>query len=269
MSAVTPRTGQVEERGLVFDIQRFSLHDGPGIRTSVFLKGCPMRCSWCSNPESQRRQPELMWSRRGERSTVVGDWMTVDQVLAVVLRDVDYYGHSGGGMTLSGGEFMLQPEFSAALIDAARAQGISVVGQTSGLASAGIFAGLVDRLDYVMMDIKHHDASAHLQATGARLPLILRNAAHLANSRTPHVFRIPVVPGVNDSTTDADAFGALLSELGIAAVELVLFHQFGKGKYADLGRDYAFQDARSLTPSEVDDFRSRLEHSGITTSVSG
>lgn len=257
----------IENKGIVFDIQRFSLHDGPGIRTCVFLKGCPLHCAWCSNPESQGREPEDMWSRRSGRSITVGSSMTVDEVMAVVERDRAYYEHSGGGMTLSGGEFMLQPEFSAALIDAAHERGISVVGETSGLAQTSHFVDLVDRLDYVMMDLKHHDATGHFEATGARNPLILRNAAYLANSRTKHLFRIPVVPGVNDSRSDADAFASLLVEYGIPEVELVLFHQYGKGKYADLNRQYSFDDAKSLTSGDVTEFRDRLELAGIKTSV--
>ena len=253
--------------GVVFDIQRFSLHDGPGIRTSVFLKGCPLRCAWCSNPESQDLDPETMWSRRDQRPVTVGSRMSVGDVMAVVRRDQDYYEHSGGGMTLTGGEFMLQPEFSAALIDAAHAEGITVVGETAGRAPAGVFASLVGRLDLVLMDIKHHDDARHVQHTHAPQRLILDNAASLVRSRTPHVFRIPVVPGVNDTPQDAEAFAALFHTLGVSSVELMLFHQFGKGKYVDLGRDYAFTAAKSMTEADLARYRERLEGLGVTTSV--
>jgi pyruvate formate lyase activating enzyme len=259
----------MEDKGLIFDIQRFSIHDGPGIRTAVFLKGCPLRCSWCCNPESQSRQPELMWNRRDERSIVVGDWMTVEDVMGVVLRDKDYYEHSEGGMTLTGGEFMLQPGFAIALIDTAHLNGVTVVGETTGLAQPSTFAKLVDRLDLVMMDIKHYDPTRHFELTGARLPLILQNAAYLANSRTPHIFRIPVIPKTNESASDAQGFGRLLAQYGISEVELVPFHQYGKGKYGDLGRGYEFGQARSLSGADVEKFQARLEHEGITTSVSG
>lgn len=256
------------DRGLVFDIQRFSIHDGPGIRTAVFLKGCPLRCTWCSNPESQSRQPELMWNRRDGRSIVVGTWMDVDEVMDVVLRDKDYYEHSGGGMTLSGGEFMLQPEFAASLIEAAHRRGVSVVGETSGLAQPAIFAQLVDLLDIVMMDIKHHDPHRHFEVTRARLPLILQNAAYLTNSRTEHIFRIPLIPGVNDSAEDARGFAHLLAEYGVTQVELVPFHQYGKGKYADLDREYAFDGVASMTGSDAETFQSHLTRLGVTTTIS-
>lgn len=269
MSGIREREAHTKNRGLVFDIQRFSIHDGPGIRTAVFLKGCPLRCTWCSNPESQSRQPELMWNRRDERSRVVGEWMDVNEVMSVVLRDKDYYDHSDGGMTLSGGEFMLQPDFAASLIDAARGSGVTVVGETSGSAQPAIFARLVDRLDLVMMDIKHHDPARHLELTRARLPLILQNAAYLTNSRTAHIFRIPVIPGVNDSEADAQGFAHLLAEYGISEVELVPFHQYGKGKYADLGRDYGFEETRSLSGADVEKFQARLARVGVTTTVSG
>lgn len=256
-----------DDMGLVFDIQRFSLHDGPGIRTSVFLKGCPLRCSWCSNPESQARQPELMWSRRDKRSVVVGTPMTVEEVMAVVLRDKEYYEHSGGGMTLTGGEFLLQPDFSVRLIDAAHRHGIHVAGETSGLAQPDVFARVVDRLDLVLMDIKHHDPARHAAVTRAQMTLILQNAAYLENSRIPHLFRIPVVPGVNDTPEDADRFAALLDEYGITTVELVPFHQYGKGKYADLDREYDFEHASSLAPQDLDEFRERLGRAGVTSTV--
>jgi pyruvate formate lyase activating enzyme len=256
------------ERGLVFDIQRFSIHDGPGIRTCVFLKGCPLRCTWCSNPESQGRQAELMWSRSSKRSIVVGKWMTVDEVIDVILRDKDYYDHSGGGMTLSGGEFMLQAEFSSHLIAAAHDCGIQVVGETSGLAPASTFATLVEQLDFVMMDLKHYNPDRHSEVTRARLPLILHNAAYLTNSRTPHLFRIPVIPKVNNTLRDAEGFALLLSEYGISEVELVPFHQYGKGKYADLDRHYGFENAKSLATADVREFRARLDRFGIKTTVS-
>lgn len=261
--------GQPATRGLVFDIQRFSIHDGPGIRTCVFLKGCPLRCTWCSNPESQGRQPELMWSRRERRSTIIGEWMTAGEVIDIVARDKDYYSHSGGGMTLSGGEFMTQPEFSLELIDAAHRLGISVAGETCGLAQPAVFASLVDKLDLVLMDVKHYDPGRHQEVTHARMPVILANAAYLANSRTAHVFRIPVIPGINDSVEDAEGFADLLDEYGIGEIELVPFHQYGKGKYADLDRDYDFEDASSLSEDDLAPFRDALERAGVTTRISG
>ncbi|MDR1834045.1 MAG: radical SAM protein [Propionibacteriaceae bacterium] len=257
-----------ELRGTVFDIQRFSIHDGPGIRTCVFLKGCPLRCAWCSNPESQSAKPEPMFSRRDQAQITVGQEMTVSEVLAVVLRDCGYYGHSGGGVTLSGGEFMLQAAFSAALIDQCHAHGLTVVGQTSGAAPAEVFAKLAAKLDLVLMDIKDHDAQRHLEHTRGQLPHILANAAWLAASGVPHLFRIPVVPGLNDTLADADAFAGLLAQLGEREVELIPFHQYGKGKYADLGRDYAFGQAKSLTESDLGPFCSRLESHGLGVSVS-
>lgn len=256
-----------ESRGMVFDIQRFSLHDGPGIRTCVFLKGCPLRCSWCSNPESQSRQPELMWSRREQRTITVGECLSVADVMAVVLRDRKYYQRSGGGLTLTGGEFMLQPEFSEQLIRAAHDEGLTVVGETSGAVQPSTFTRLVDQLDLVMMDLKHHDPIRHVAATRAQLRLVLDNAAYLANSAVPHIFRIPVVPGVNDSPADADAFARLLGSYGIDTVELVAFHQLGKGKYADLDRAYRFADARSLTTADLDGFRARLAEHGVASTV--
>jgi len=256
------------DKGLVFDIQRFSIHDGPGIRTSVFFKGCPLRCAWCSNPESQSRLPEPMWSRRDERTITVGQWMTVDQVMAVVMRDHDYYEHSGGGMTLSGGEFMLQPRFAIALIDAAHRAGLTVAGETCGAVRPATFASIVDKMDLVLMDLKQADPATHTEMTGGQLRLVLDNAEYLARSGVDHVFRIPVIPGVNDSQADAEAFARLLDELGgTHRVELILFHQLGRGKYADLGRPYAFSKVPSLTQEQAKTYQAHLERCGVIATL--
>ncbi|MDR2252886.1 MAG: radical SAM protein [Bifidobacteriaceae bacterium] len=255
------------ELGLIFDIQRFSIDDGPGIRTCVFLKGCPLRCAWCCNPESQYRRPESMWDRASRSPVTVGRWMSAPEVMAVALRDIDYYRHSGGGLTLSGGEFMTQPDFAATLIRLAHEGGLSVVGETSGAAPPAVFNRLADQLDLVLMDIKHHDSTRHRQVTRAPLRLILQNAAYLARSATAHVFRVPVIPGVNDSRDDAKSFAELFSKHGIGSVELLAFHQYGKGKYDDLNREYAFRGVPSLTDDQLLAFRDELILCGIDAKV--
>ncbi|MDR1118245.1 MAG: radical SAM protein [Bifidobacteriaceae bacterium] len=264
---MTPREAGAESRGLVFDIQRFSVHDGPGIRTCVFFKGCPLRCGWCCNPESQAARPEPMWSRRDGRPEVAGRWTTAEAVLETVLRDRDYYDDSGGGLTLTGGEFMAQAAFAGRLIDLAADAALHVAGETSGAIRPRVFQHLAGRLDLVLMDVKHHDPERHRDHTGGPLGQILQNAEWLAASGVPHEFRIPVVPGVNDALADADAFAELFAGMGVRRVTLLGFHQLGRGKYADLGRPYGFAAARALGPADLAAYRDRLADRGLAAQI--
>jgi pyruvate formate lyase activating enzyme len=290
--------------GLVFDIQRFSVHDGPGIRTTVFLKGCSLRCFWCHNPEGLRMMPEVQFlpdrclgcgacvtacehdgqhlddgMRSFERErcvacgacveacvaealTLVGKRMAAEDVVAEVMRDRVFYETSGGGVTLSGGEPALQPDFSREVLAQCKAQGLHTAIETCGNVPWTSLEGLLPVTDLVMMDLKHVDSEKHRAATGAGNERILANARQLALTRRPLVFRTPVVPGVNDTPAEIAAIAAFVRELvslrGISSNgsgpaelswELLPFHRLAADKYRSLGLDYR---ARVLNPPPKD-----------------
>ena len=171
--------------GRIFDIQKFSVHDGPGIRTIVFFKGCALRCKWCCNPESQAIEIQTM-IRNGKEETVGKD-VTVAEVLAEVKKDIPYYRRSGGGMTLSGGEMLCQSEFAYALLREAKAASINTAVETTAFSSYDKIEKLLPYIDTVLMDIKHTDSKKHEKFTTMPNERILENAAKIAKSAASHL----------------------------------------------------------------------------------
>ena len=160
--------------GRIFDIQKFSIHDGPGIRTIVFLKGCPLRCRWCCNPESQSREIQTMVTGGVEKT--VGRDVTAEEVLEEVMKDTRYYRRSGGGITLSGGECLMQPNFAVALLRGAKEMGLNTAIESTAFASFDTISRLLPYLDLYLMDIKHMNSAKHELFTGRPNELILENA---------------------------------------------------------------------------------------------
>lgn len=263
--------------GLVFGVQRYSLHDGPGIRTVVFLKGCPLRCTWCCNPESQGSAPELAFNPSrclgpelcgrcvgacpegaltgvapqpgrcvgcfacveacpaGAR-TVYGQHRTVDDVLREVEADDLFYARSGGGLTLSGGEPLAQPDFALALLREAKARRLHTALETCGHVTWKTLEAASRHLDVLLFDLKHADPVAHARHTGASNERILKNLARVRDTFPAlalHV-RTPVIPGVNDDEATLDAIRALVPEG--ATWERLPYHRMGQPKYGYLGR---------------------------------
>ncbi len=235
-------------QGRIFDIQKYSIHDGPGIRTIVFLKGCPLRCRWCCNPESQRREPEEM-TLRGKRETVGRD-VTAEEVLEEVMKDRHYFRRSGGGMTLSGGEALAQPEFASALLQGARYQGVNTAMESTGFAPFSVINELIlPFLDLFLMDIKHISSEKHKAFTGAPNELILENARRIAELGQRLVIRVPVVPGFNDTPEEIGDIARFAGGLpGVEQMHLLPYHRLGTDKYAGLGREYTLPEI--LPPSQ-------------------
>ncbi|MGI5935987.1 MAG: glycyl-radical enzyme activating protein [Oscillospiraceae bacterium] len=264
--------------GTVFNIQRFSTHDGPGIRTTVFLKGCPLRCFWCQNPESQSREPVLMFNKKlcrgcgrcrqgktcptGAR-TVAGQEMEAREILQVVLRDRAMYKNSGGGLTLSGGELTMQPGFSLELLRLAKEEGLHTVIETCGFCKWEILKSLLEYTDLVYYDIKCLDPEKHRQGTGVDNALILENAKKAAETANL-VVRIPLIPGYNDSNEEVAALARYARDvLNLAGdqVELLKYNNLGESKLEHLGRgnelkalnpqtDERFEELKQLALSE-------------------
>lgn len=220
--------------GVVFDIRELTVHDGPGIRTTVFLKGCPLRCAWCHNPEGLSPAPQILRSSAGERlagrSYTSAGLAGILNRQAPLLRDV-------GGVTFSGGEPLVQAAFIAETID--RLDGLHVTLDTSGYASEENFELVARKCDFVLFDLKLADAAAHLKWTGVDNTPILRNLSLLAGLETPFIVRVPLVPGVTDTDGNLRAIARLVSALPRPPrVELVPYNRAAGGKYAACGIEW-------------------------------
>lgn len=267
--------------GLITDIKKFAVHDGPGIRTTVFLKGCPLRCLWCHNPETQSTLSQVgylasecigcgrcvsvcprnaLQSTGGAIDRVVarctgcgacadvcpagamvlyGHRVTVAEVIAEVEKDRPFYENSGGGMTLSGGEPLLQSAFCLGLLRTAREHGLSGCLDTCGHVPWATLEAAAAETDLVLYDLKLIDSARHAEATGCGNELILANLQRLAQAGASVMVRVPVVPDVNATEHDIGEIAAFVADLpGDIDIELLAYHELGESKFARLGMVY-------------------------------
>ncbi len=231
----------LDTKGRIFDIQKFSIHDGRGIRTIVFLKGCVLRCKWCCNPESQEYKIQTMTV--GGKDKIIGRDVTVREVLEEVKRDMPYYRRSGGGITLSGGESLCQPEFAVALLRACKESSINTAMESTGYADFEVIEKYLEYLDCYLMDIKHVDDEKHKRFTTKSNKLILENARKIAQSDTELVIRVPVIPTFNDTEREIAQIAEFAGSLqGVSEMNLLPYHRMGIDKYKGLGREYELGD---------------------------
>ncbi|MCR4797938.1 MAG: glycyl-radical enzyme activating protein [Lachnospiraceae bacterium] len=246
-------------KGRIFDIQRYSIHDGIGIRTIVFLKGCVLRCRWCCNPESQSYEIETMMVNGRPRT--YGQDVTVREVMETVRRDMPYYNRSDGGLTLSGGESLLQIKFAEALLRAGKDLGVNTALESMGYADFSDIRRILPFLDTYLMDIKHMDPIKHKEWCGKENTLMTENAKKIAASRqTKLVIRVPVIPGFNDTEQEILDIARFADSLpGVEEIDLLPYHNFGEGKYAGLGRPYPMGDAKRPTDDFMQALKSQVE----------
>jgi pyruvate formate lyase activating enzyme len=241
----------------VFDVQRFSIHDGPGIRTTVFVEGCPLRCAWCQNPEGFANQR--------------ADAVPVAAILAEVLKDRDYYAVSGGGLTVSGGEPLLNPGPVRALLAAAKGAGLHTCVQTSGALPRRSLEAVLDVVDLFQVDLKHMSARRHEELTGAGTARIHANARFLLG-RAAVELRLPVLPGLNDDAKNLAAtarFVARHCPPGTRTLHLVPYHRLYLDKYAALGLRPPLPDLEVPTPATLLRVTAALERHGVGVVVDG
>lgn len=311
--------------GKVFDIQGFSVHDGPGIRTTVFFKGCHLRCPWCHSPESQRFQTELCWMEMkcvgiekcglcldacpkgavsegarkvspvdgSEVRTVLVDrgacddcgacagvcsakalYMCgtdygVDEVMGRILKDVPFYEHSGGGVTLSGGECLDQPGFALALLKACKERGINTAVDTTGDVDYGRIAEILPCTDLFLYDLKNMDSALHKTVIGVPNERILENARRISRDGGKLQVRIPIIPRFNDSGASFEAAGRFLVGLGpaVEVVQLLPYHRLGTVKWERLQRSAPVLEAEIPSDESVDARKRQLEAMGLDVMV--
>ncbi|HIU48504.1 MAG TPA: glycyl-radical enzyme activating protein [Candidatus Avimonoglobus intestinipullorum] len=254
--------------GRIFDIQKYSIHDGPGIRTIVFLKGCALRCQWCCNPESQEFKIQTMDFAGKEK--VVGRDVTVEEVMREVMKDLPYYRRSGGGMTLSGGEALLQPDFAVGLLKACHAEGVNTAIETTGFAPFETIERFLPHLDYVLMDIKQVDDAKHQRFTGQSNKLILENARKIAEWGANLTIRVPVIPGFNNTIEEIRKIAQFAASLpGVQHLHLLPYHRMGEDKYRALGREYKLAGIEPMQDSYMEGLLEAAERSGLHCQIGG
>mgnify|MGYP004510800613 FL=1 len=257
-------------KGRIFDIQRYSIHDGNGIRTIVFLKGCVLRCRWCCNPESQEYDIQTMMVQG--KPKVIGRDVTVAEVMKTVEKDRQYYWRTGGGLTLSGGESLCQPEFATALLQTAQESGISTAMESMGCAKWETIEKLLPYLDQYLLDIKHMNPRKHKEFTGRSNELMIENAMKIAKSgMTELSIRVPVIPGFNDTEEEIRQIAAYTATLpNVKRMHLLPYHRLGQDKYTGLNREYLMGDVKPPTNEHMEKLLKVAEMtSGIECQIGG
>lgn len=294
--------------GTVFNTQKFSIHDGTGIRTLIFMKGCPLRCIWCSNPESQRPGPEVMFVRSKctgcgkcaalcreaavddvtfdiDRSRCVkcglctskcyagakkmtGRQVTVREMMELIEKDRIFYTNSGGGVTVGGGEPAMQHGFVEELLKACRESHIHTAIETCGYGRWQDICGMFDNADQIFFDLKAMDPELHRRLTGVSNELILHNAEQAAVRGKDVIFRIPLIPGCNDSLTNIEETGAFVGGLSgngsNVSIEVLPYHDLGRDKYRWLDMDYGLEDTGKPDATQVEELKTILKDHGCS-----
>jgi len=264
-------------KGIVFDIKRFAIHDGPGIRTTVFLKGCPLKCWWCHNPESQDIKTETDVKRivldgvPFEKQEKIGTPMSVNEVMEIIEKESVFYDESGGGVTFSGGEPLLQHRFLLEMLSALKEKDIHTTVDTCGMAKREIFEKVAKYTDLFLFDLKHLDQQKHKLYTGADNSIILKNLEFLINQGANVQIRIPIIQGINDSD---DALHAMISYLckfndKIKDVHLLPYHSFAKNKYQRFDKENKLIDLKEYDKKDLIPIRNRFEAEGFKVKIGG
>jgi len=298
--------------GIVFDIKKFSIHDGPGIRTTVFFKGCALSCWWCHNPEGQSPEPELVL-REGrcircgaclevcdqgaiswdgdvvstdrekcvlsgacvevcyaEAREIVGQEMTVAQVMAEIERDIAFYDESGGGVTFSGGEPLMQQDFLLALLRACKEKEIHTAVDTCGFAPWETFDNVREHVDLFLYDLKLMDDVKHRKFTGVSNGLILRNLQALSLRGHDIALRVPIIPGINDDDENIRQTGAFAAALPhLNRVDILPYHHAALEKYKRLNKVYGLPETRPPSDERMAEITQILEEFGLQVKIGG
>jgi len=267
---------QPAKTGLVFDIKRYALHDGPGIRTTVFLKGCALRCWWCHNPESQIPHPERSTRelRLGDaclsEDISIGREMTASEVISEIERDTVFYDESGGGVTFSGGEPLIQPEFLGELLIGTKRLGIHRTLDTCGHAPRSTLAGLARDVDLFLYDLKLIDDHAHREYTGVSNRLVLDNLEYLRQSKARIIIRFPLIPTITDSEQNLSALRSYLdARPDLGQLDILPYHETARTKYERLGRENRADSVAPPSTRDLDRVKQYFERGDRIVRIGG
>lgn len=302
----------MEKNGLVFNIMRYSTQDGPGLRTTVFLKGCPLRCDWCHNPESQSFDAELVFKKErcigcgtcvdvcpenalsfgnetgpivsdnctlcgvcaeecpAEAWELIGERMTVSEVMREIEKDLVFYEESGGGATFSGGEPLAQFEFLEELLSACRAAGINTALDTSGAVRWELLDRIRPLVDIFLYDIKVMDENNHKRFTGFSNREILNNLRRLSLAGSKIIIRIPIIPGITDQNSEQERLCEFVASLpNVWYIDLLKYHETGLKKYSLLGKRYRMAGAVTPGADEINELAEKIRKSGVVVKIGG
>lgn len=300
--------GIIERKASIFNVQKYNMYDGPGVRTLVFFQGCPLRCKWCSNPEGLERKYRVMYKRNScidcgacvsacpvgihtiskktqkhevRRDTdcigcrkcvdactafalsIVGEVKTISELLEIIKEDKTFYDVSGGGVTVGGGEVLMQPEAASSLLMACKQEGINTAIETCGYAKLESVLKVAEFTDLFLFDIKHLDPDRHFEITGVRNELILGNLKELLRGRYNVKIRMPLLKGINDSQDEIESVIAFLMPFrdykNFKGIDLLPYHKMGVNKYIQLDMEYPIQGDPSLNSEELDRIESWIK----------
>lgn len=267
-------------KGLIFDIRRFTVHDGPGIRTTVFFKGCPLSCWWCHNPESHSCYPEEslkslnLDGKKFSLKEMIGKWMSVEEVMSELRMDRIFYTESSGGVTFSGGEPLMQSEFLLELLKECKANNLHTTLDTSGYTDRGIIENIQPYADLFLYDLKLIDDTDHIRYTGVSNKPILENLIYLISEEKQVIIRIPVIPDITNTKKNIKAIIKFLSHLvnerksaSSLKISLLPYHSIAKNKYSRFHIDNKTMHLKDLTKESLIPLKNEFEAEGFTVRI--
>ncbi|MEG0283232.1 MAG: glycyl-radical enzyme activating protein [Erysipelotrichales bacterium] len=255
----------------IFNIQKFSVHDGPGIRTTIFFKGCPIKCKWCHNPESQNYQPELMENKEGIKQEV-GKQYEIEELVKIVQKDQIFYDQSGGGVTLSGGEcFSQNPEYIISLVKELDRIGVSVAIDTCGEFNYESYKEIIPLVDIFLYDLKFLDDSLHIKYTEASNKLVLDNLIKLNDVNANINLRMILLEGINSNDKSINDIISWLkaNKIRINNINLLPYHVFGSDKYRRLERIHDEEEFEAPSEQRLNEIDALLNEAGYQVKIGG
>jgi pyruvate formate lyase activating enzyme len=266
-------------KGLIFNIKRYAIHDGPGIRVTFFLKACPLACWWCHNPEGidgeiqEIERVHRIGEKKFTRKEKVGQYYKPEELLEIARKDLVFMEESGGGVTFSGGEPLVQHSFLSETLRLFRDEGIHTAVDTSGYASRQVADEIIPLADLFLFDIKHLDPLRHKEFTGVSNELILDNYKYILERAKKVIIRIPLIPGFNDDALHLAALRDFVrgGQQGgnIQRIDLLPYHRIGSSKYKTFGQEYRMKDIKQPTAERMDELKDFFEDTGIRVKLGG